>query len=1037
MDLAAHITQITNPLLQLANAKGGDELLRATLRQVLADAAPRQAEVLRRCAVPHFFDTDVLAVLRRSDEGNERVLELLQGYSFVRQLARGRFAYHEQVRKELLAEWAAARPGELRDLHLALYDYYTRLLKTTDGIRLTQPTPSYVPGIKSVPMDNWDLWRREALYHLLSADPARGIAQIETAVDEMLSASRIADAEALVRIADAANLEGRWGLTVRYMRAQLDEAALRLDSAAEQFATLLMEPGLDEPLRARVRQSLGEVYSETGQWARAIALFRQSLAFYQAQGDARPAADAQLQLGEAYLNLGLNTGGWYVPAVQISPVRRAIEQIWAWVMGLPFLLIAWAGRPFGLLLPLPHYCAHYQNWLLIRLYRTAHEWYERARASYAALGDGAGTLRAEQQVARIAVLFGREREAIARIEALLKNPLTDDPYRLAWLERSLAEAKIAAKDPATARALLDNALAVFRELGDVRREAAVLALQGRAAAKAGDGKGALESYKSSLDRFRALRYTAARELILSDLRVWNRTLPQGDALREQIIALIDAEPEKRYVARFPRSLLPLLQFASLLTLPLALLLLAVVAPTVSVQAPAVLQPLSLRTFYDPLRALGALAVLVPLVMGSYAWLGMLIIALLPIGQIDNEQPDYFITNADGITRYDERGRPQFQMLWRDARRWLGLDRRIWSRPLPLYSRSFLENERGDDLRIDGITGWYTTLQRDIGRRLAQAGSPVQRSDLGYTLLRSKSGLAFILGFVLLLIHIAAENGALRLLEVIGPQAYTIFGLVATSGVLILWPAAYWLARRPLLLSRELELDERLPYVIAGVGLVPIIAFLVSGGKALPIAALNYSLLVWGAYMVAEAAVTLLIPRHALLRRVAVGLVVLATFLATALPFGRVVVNAYSGAATRLAGIAATDPNDSISPSAFPTALEAGQIAAAATATDPLSLLNLGSAQYYDAQEWREGGNGTGRYADAIATYTRAIAAAPANSPLQALLYYNRALAYRGWGDQERTLRDSGRAQEICGLAPNADDPNCVNIRQQLQHLAQQ
>lgn len=1028
MDLAAHITQITNPLMQLANAKGGDELLRASLRQVLAGASKRQAEVLRRCAVPRFFDAGVLAVLRGSDEGNERVLELLQGYSFVRQVADDRFAYHEQVRKELLAEWAAARPDDLRELHLALYDYYTRLLKTTDGLRLTEPAPSYVPGIQAVPMGDWDLWRREALYHLLSADPARGIAQIDAAVDEMLAASRIADAEALVRIAASANLDARWELTVRYMHARLDEAGLRLDSAADQLGALLTEPALDEPLRARARQSLGEVYAEIGQWARAIALFRQSLAFFEAQRDARPAADAMLQLGEAYLNLGLNTGGWYVPAVQVSPMRQLLEQLWTWVMGLPFLLIAWAGRPLGLLLPLPHYCAHYQNWLLIRLYRTAHEWHSRARAAYAALGDDAGVLRAEQQLARITLLFGHKRQGLAQIEALLNHALADDPYRLAWLERSLAEAKIEGGEPDVARPLLDSALEVFRELGDVRREAAVLALQGRAAARAGDGAGALQSYKSSLDRFRALRYTAAREQILSDLRVWNRTLPQGDPLREQIIALIDAEPEKRYVARFPRSLLPLLQFASLLTLPLALLLLALVAPTVSVQAPALFQPLSLRTFYDPLRAIGALAVLAPLVMASYAWLGMLIIALLPIGQIDNEQPDYLVTTAADITRYDEHGRAQLQMPWRNVRRWFGLERRIWSRPLPLYSRSFLEDVRGDDLRIDGITGWYSSLQRDISQRLEQLGLAVPRTDLGYTLLRSKSGLAAVIGCALLLVYAAAENNALPLLAAIGPLAYTLFGLFASSGVLILWPAAYWLARRPLQLRRELELNERMPYLVAGLGLLPIVAFFVSGGRAIPVAALNYSLLVWGVYMVAEALVTLLMPRRALLRRVVVSLAVLAALALVALPFQRLFLNTYSSVATRLAGIAATAPG-TISAGAIPAALEASE--AAASDADPLSLLNLGSAQYYDAKAWHDDTGGVERYQAAIATYSRAIDAAPADSPLQALAHYNRALAYLGARDREHTLQDFQAAQQICRLPANLEDLSCINIRQQL------
>jgi len=354
--------------------------------------------------------------------------------------------------------------------------------------------------------------------------------------------------------------------------------------------------------------------------------------------------------------------------------------------------------------------------------------------------------------------------------------------------------------------------------------------------------------------------------------------------------------------------------------------------------------------------------------------------------------------------------------------------------LPLYSRSFLEDERGVDLRIDGISGWYTSLQRDISQRLGQLGVAVQRSDLGYTLLRSKSGLAAVLGCALLLIYAAAENNALPLLEAIGAQAYAIFSIVASSCVLILWPAAYWLARRPLMLRRELELNERMPYLIAAVGLLPIVAFFVSGGAAIPIVALNYSLLVWGVYMVAEAEVTLLIPRMALLRRVIVSLAVLAALLLIALPFQQVFLNAYSSVATRLAGIAATSPT-SVGSSAIPDAIKAGEDAA--SDADPLSLLNLGSAQYYDAKEWQENGGGAVRYQAAIETSGRAIAAAPPNSPLQALAYYNRALAYLGSGDRARTLQDFQRAQEICRLPPSANDTSCVNVRQQLAEIARQ
>ena len=89
-----------------------DNLIIATFRCVLAEAGPRQAEVMRACAVPRWFDLAVLELLRGRADGNERVLELLRGYSFVRPLGAGRFAYSAEVRAALLEDGAPSdRPS--------------------------------------------------------------------------------------------------------------------------------------------------------------------------------------------------------------------------------------------------------------------------------------------------------------------------------------------------------------------------------------------------------------------------------------------------------------------------------------------------------------------------------------------------------------------------------------------------------------------------------------------------------------------------------------------------------------------------------------------------------------------------------------------------------------------------------------------------------------------------------------------------------------------------------------------------------------
>jgi tetratricopeptide (TPR) repeat protein len=210
--------------------------------------------------------------------------------------------------------------------------------------------------------------------------------------------------------------------------------------------------------------------------------------------------------------------------------------------------------------------------------------------------------------------------------------------------------------------------------------------------------------------------------------------------------------------------------------------------------------------------------------------------------------------------------------------------------------------------------------------------------------------------------------------------------------------------------------------------VPIVAIVASGGRAIPVVALNYSLFVWGVYMVAEAAVTLLIPRRTLLRRALVSLAVAASLLLIALPFGRVLLNTYSAVATRLAGIAATDPSHD-NPGAIRDAVPIAQ--AAASESDPLSLLNLGSAQYYEAQEWKEQTGSVERYGDAIKTYTSAINASPQGSPVRALAHYNLALAYLGFGDRELARQNFQAAQQICLLPNNLGDTTCLNIREQL------
>ena len=63
------------------------------------------------------------------------------------------------------------------------------------------------------------------------------------------------------------------------------------------------------------------------------------------------------------------------------------------------------------------------------------------------------------------------------------------------------------------------------------------------------------------------------------------------------------------------------------------------------------------------------------------------------------------------------------------------------------------------------------------------------------------------------------------------------------------------------------LDPRIPSwgaagrcIVGAVGLAAVLLFVVGGGEALPVPALNVGLLLWGAYLLADALATMLLPR---------------------------------------------------------------------------------------------------------------------------------------------------------------------------------
>jgi tetratricopeptide (TPR) repeat protein len=918
----------------------------------------------------------------------------------VRPLGAGRYAYSEEVRAALLEEWRVERPSELRALNLRLAMHFAgrAAAAAADRERVPEAPIAMLPG------GGWALWQREALYHQLMLDPDAGMAQLRAEFDQAEASSRLADCEALLQTAQEAPIDEGDRMWLRYLQARLDRLALRLVAAAEQLQVILSTPDLDPALAAGARKTLGEVSAETGQWAGATALYHRSLEYYQQTGNRPMAAEVMLLLGQAYEGLGDDTSGWHVPAYPQNPLGRMLGRIWSWLRSVPFLLIVAMLRMVAVAIPQARYLGPYQNWPLTWLYRTADGWYRRALAAFEQLGDDAGMARAELRLAEIQRLFGYPGEALARLHKLRAGRAAGSPYPRAWIDCGRAAALLDRGDVDGAMAVLEPALAFFRELGDPRGEAAVLALQGRAAATAGREEGALASYRSSLARFRALGYTEARELVLYDLRAWRRLAGPG-SLSRQIGATLAEEPEKRYVARFPSSKIGLLQGLSLAALPLTLLLTAIVSPRLLIEPMAGSQLLWAQTYYDLLLGFSSLLILLALYVVAYALVALIVIFFVPLNNLEREQPDYVITNDDGIVRYDNRGNPAQRLRWDEIRRWLRFDQQLWRRPLPLFSGTLLMGDGDPTLRIVGITGWYTSLQEDIGQHLRAAGNPTTSEARGLRALGSASGALLALGGALLLLFIAGQNKWAEWLYALPASMYAALAVLAFSGALMLIPLAYWVTR-PLAWMREFDLGNRWPIVVGAAGLATVVMFVASGGDALPVPALNVGLLIWGAYLLADALATLA-PR---LRGARLPLIVGALLIAGALAAPQTAALYYK----QLGRVELHNRNYAAAERAYAASLVFMPASQRGSAAD--SWNNLGISLYQEQ-----------RYAEAAKAYDRAAAllleqpeSADRNRYIGALLF-NRSWANRQLGDP-RWRQD---LQNACALSAEI----CQALRQ--------
>ncbi len=308
-----------NTLRALLSADASEEAIsRALLDMTLQAAPPAVADTARVCALPAWFDADLLARLSGTDAGQAAaLLEQVAAFSFVQPREGGGYVYHEATRARLLDWWRepehSARFGELARRmalpYLALVQEQSSRLKGPDYLDALVVMDAAYPNVRAawegvVAAGHWKMVRGFA-YAMHDYFNRRGLwAEWVAWTQAGLNACKRAG-----DVKSCANMQNNLGNA--YLRLPTGDRAANMKQAIACYhqALHVFTSEATPQNYAMIQNNLGNVYSRlpTGDRAanleQAIACYRQALRFRALEVTPLAYAMTQNNLGSAYLHL--------------------------------------------------------------------------------------------------------------------------------------------------------------------------------------------------------------------------------------------------------------------------------------------------------------------------------------------------------------------------------------------------------------------------------------------------------------------------------------------------------------------------------------------------------------------------------------------------------------------------------------------------------------------------------------------------------------------------------------------------------------
>jgi tetratricopeptide (TPR) repeat protein len=227
------------------------------LDRTMEEMDPDESHLLRLCAIPHYFDQEILRVLK-SDLTEDKLLQTHQAFStlpFVKQFL-DVLEIDRVVRQELFNRWFSTEPHpEFVAASKRLFEYFDREVRE---------------GAEELEDKQFS-----RLFHQIGFDPRAGFAEFENLFDLKHRQFNLTKCEQLIKLVREYYLILREGHrnSIDY-REGLLAVDRRQHEKAEAIFLEVLDRKLDPQLHVQVLSQLGGVYARDRKWKKALSQFQ-------------------------------------------------------------------------------------------------------------------------------------------------------------------------------------------------------------------------------------------------------------------------------------------------------------------------------------------------------------------------------------------------------------------------------------------------------------------------------------------------------------------------------------------------------------------------------------------------------------------------------------------------------------------------------------------------------------------------------------------------------------------------------------------